>query len=135
MTRSLAVPIVAVAIVGLTVLLFVGTERAESWFALGAVCLPALLLLLAEPGRGRPRLLVIAAVSAVVFLGGGFVALTVLSGTRSTDPSAAALLVQVLVMTLAPLVFLGVLYALDFARFTPADEDLERLRALDADLD
>jgi len=106
----------------------------ETLFALIAIALPALMLLLGEPRRGRARRLVAAVLVSSVLLVGGFLALLRLAGA---DPVGVwvlglplALAIQIVIMTLGPLLVIGVLYALDFERFRPRPRDLERIRSL-----
>jgi hypothetical protein len=133
MVRSPAASVVAASTLGLVVLLLTDAVWAGTAFAIVSLCLPVLLLLLADTRRGSRRLLWAGVVVTVLLLAGGFLGIVVLSGPRSTDPPAAALMVQVCVMTVAPLIALGVLYALDFSRFQPSRDDLERLRSIGRD--
>ena len=134
MVTSSAPHIVAVAAT-LTVLgLLVPGRWGESLFAVAAISLPALMLLLGEPRRGRAHRLIVAALASSALLVGGFVVLLLVAGD---DPASVWLLglplglaIQIYIMTFGPLLVIGLLYALDFERFRPRPRDLERIRSL-----
>lgn len=122
--------IVAAAVLGL----IVPGRGWEALYALAAVALPGALLLFGEPGRGPRRRLVAAAVTTLVLLTGGLTSLMWLAGSEATDlwllGLPVGLAIQIWGMCLAPLLIVGLLFALDFERFTPAARDLERIRSL-----
>jgi hypothetical protein len=121
---------IAAAVVGL----IVPGRLWSGLYALAAVALPAVLLLLGEPGRGRARRLLGAVVTTGALLTGGLAVLMWLAGG---DPAEwwllglpAGLAIQIWGMAVAPLLVIGVLFGLDFERFSPSAHDLERIRSL-----
>ena len=122
--------VVALAVVGLVV----PGRSGEAIFALAAMALPAALLLVGDPGRGSSGRLVAASLAALVPLVGG---MALLMGIAGGDPTRFWLLglplglaIQIWLMTLVPLLVIGLLFALDFDRFRPTAEDVERIRSL-----